>query len=405
MKTPERTPVSSLGRPLAGVRVLDLTRLLPGPFATLLLADMGADVVKVEHPQGGDETRFVEPLKGPMGAFFASINRGKRSIAVNLKSPEGQDILGKLIARSDVLIESFRPGVLARLGFDDERLARDFPRLVVCSISGYGQDGPAVAEAGHDLNYIARAGLLHATGTPDGRVTMPGFQAADVAGGALYAVSGVLAALYGRERSGRGARLDISMTEGALSLLIPALGRIAQGASYPGTGRDFLTGGLPCYQVYETADGLLALAALEPVFWDRFRNAVGLADASVGTVVGPPAVALRDRLAAMFRERSTSEWMAILEPADCCCVPVRRPDEVFDDPLFVERDVFFATDHDMLGSIPQVATPLTPHDRSDFTPPPLLGEHTSAVLRELGFTEETVTGLAASGAVLQHPLP
>ncbi|MBM4318818.1 MAG: CoA transferase, partial [Deltaproteobacteria bacterium] len=167
-----------LGQPLAGVRVLDLTRLLPGPFATLLLADLGADVIKVEEPRGGDELRSYQPFAGPMGAIFAGLNRNKRSLALDLKPAEGKRLLEALLGTSDVLVESFRPGVLERLGFAPQRLRAEWPRLVVCSISGYGQSGPATAEAGHDLDYIARAGLLHATGSPDGPPVLPGFQLA-----------------------------------------------------------------------------------------------------------------------------------------------------------------------------------------------------------------------------------
>ena len=384
-----------LNRPLDGVRVVDLTRLLPGPFATLILADLGADVVKVEDPRGGDPVRWFQPMLGPMGAIFASINRNKRSIALDLKGDEGGALLADLLATADVLLESFRPGVLARLGFPDERLSREFPRLIVCSISGYGQTGPAVADAGHDLTYIARAGVLHPTGTRDGRPVIPGFQLADLAGGALYAVAGVLSALLQRDRGRGAARIDVSMAEGALTFLLPGLAALSAGAAYAGPGAEMLTGALPCYQVYGTKDGRhMALGALEPKFWERFCDAAGLRHLrNDGHAGGERAQAVQDEVAARFRERTQAEWYALLADVDCCCVPVARPDEVDADPLFLERDVFFPIEHPGVGPVRHVATPLTPADRSGFRPPPTLGEHTAELLAELGRAEATIAAL------------
>lgn len=391
-----------LGRPLRGFRVVDLTRLLPGPFATLLLGDLGADVVKIEDPRAGDGARYYQPFLGQMGSLFAGVNRNKRSLAVDLKAPEGTAVLEALLRNADVLIESFRPGVLDRLGFDEARLAGDYPRLVVCSISGYGQTGPAAQEAGHDLNYIARAGLLHATGTRDGRLAIPGFQVADLAGGALYAVAGVLAALLGRERGGAACRLDISMTEGALSFFIPGLAALAAGARYRGPAGEILTGGVPCYQVYETADGQhLAVGALEPKFWKALCAVVGLETAhGHGVLFGPEGELVERDLRERLARRTLAEWMDRLEGVDACCVPVRRPDEVRDDPLFRARDLFFPIDHPGVGSVTHLATPLTPPDRGEFRPPPLLGEHTVELLTELGWRRDDIEAMLSRGVVL-----
>lgn len=388
-----------LGRPLQGTRVVDLSTLLPGPFATLLLADLGADVVKVERPAGGDGSRHYAPLVDGLGVIFASLNRNKRSLVLDLKQPEGRALLLDLIDTADVLVESFRPGVLGRLGLAPADLLARRERLVVCSLTGYGQQGHAAAQAGHDLNFIARAGLLHATGTPAGELALPGFQVADVAGGALYAVSAVLAALLQRAQSGRGCLLDVSITDGALSLLLPAVAALGAGATYHGPGRGLLTGGAPCYGVYGTADGgHVALAALEPKFWRRFCARTGFhCRLPHGLVLGPHGDTLRAGLQQLFRTRTRDEWIALLEDADCCCVGVRRPDELADDPLFLERDVFFALPGPQGTPLRQVTTPLTPADRSAFTPPPLLGEHSRALLAELGRPDGEVEALLSAG--------
>ena len=246
--------------------------LVPGPFCTLLLADMAADVIKVEDTRGGDYARYYPPMVGDFGAFFASVNRNKRSITLNLKSAEGVEIARKLAAESDVVIESFRPGVMANLGVGYDDLKAVNPSLVYCSISGYGQTGPFAKRAGHDLNYMAHAGLLDQNGATSPNV--PGFQLADIAGGALYAALGITSALFRRERTGVGAHLDISMTEGALSLAIPALATISAGGEAP-RGQGMLTGGIAAYNVYETRDErYLAVGSLEPKFWAGFVQAI-----------------------------------------------------------------------------------------------------------------------------------
>jgi len=367
----------------------------------MILSDLGAEVIKVERPQGGDGTRHYAPFVGGMGVIFASLNRNKRSFAVDLKQAQGRRLLRRLVASADVLVESFRPGVLARLDLRPADLLAEHERLILCSLTGYGQRGQAASQAGHDLNFIARAGLLHPTGTRDGELALPGFQVADVAGGALYAVGAMLAALLQRGNTGRGCWLDMSMTDGVVSLLAPALAALAAGARYRGPGRDLLNGGAPCYGVYATADGgHVALAALEPKFWRRFCERAGFeAKLPHGLVLGPAGETLRARLVELFRSRTRAEWVAELEAADCCCVGVRRPDELLDDPLLLERDVFFQLSGPGGAPLQQVATPLTPADRSSLSPPPLLGEDSRALMGELGCTPDQTEALLAAGVV------
>src|SRR5512139_2316876 len=243
-----------LASALAGIRVLDLSRLLPGPFLTMILADMGADVVKIEDPRVGDYLRAFPPAKGGVSGRFLAVNRGKRSLALDLKAPAARDAFLKMVEQADVVVDSFRPGVMDKLGIGYETLAARNPKIVVCSISGYGQTGPYVHRAGHDLDYIGLAGVLAMTGPAGGAPQMPGVQIADLAGGALWSATAILGALVGRERSGKGAHLDISMTEGALALLAAELGNLDCGAR-PTRGTETLNGGMACYGVYATSDG------------------------------------------------------------------------------------------------------------------------------------------------------
>src|SRR4051812_4719628 len=267
--------LSVLADALHGIRILDLSRLLPGPFLTMILADLGADVVKVEDPKLGDYMRQIPPARGGMSGRYLAVNRGKRSIVLDLKAPAGRDALLRMAARADVVVESFRPGVLDKLGVGYEALAAVNPGIVVCSISGFGQTGPYVDRAGHDLGYLALAGVLAMGGPPGGAPMMPGVQIADLAGGALWSATAILAALVGRHRTGRGAHLDISMTEGAMALVAAELGNLACGVAAT-RGTATLNGGLACYGIYRTADDrYLAVGALEPKFWLALNQAIG----------------------------------------------------------------------------------------------------------------------------------
>lgn len=337
--------------PLAGIRVLDLTRLLPGPLAALRLRELGAEVVKIEGPseQGQDDgARHMlrtreEIASGEPGLMFRRLNAGKQLLRLDLRSAEGRAALLALARDAQVLVEGFRPGVMARLGLGWDVLHAANPKLVMCAITGYGQKSPWADRAGHDINYIAMAGVLEQIATSGGEIALPNFQIGDLMGGAQAAACGVLAALLAVERGGAGRFVDISMThEVARHNVIAGVMLAATGRTSP-PGRDLLTGGAPCYGVYRTADGRhLAVGALEPQFWARLCSAIGRPDwtgqhPTRGLMPGgAAALALRAELAAVFAGQPLAHWLALLEPADCCVTPVLRLDEAQRHPIFAQ---------------------------------------------------------------------
>ncbi|MCK6569824.1 CoA transferase [Myxococcota bacterium] len=395
-----------MSRPLDGLRVLDLTRLLPGPFASLLLADLGATVLKVEDTQGGDYARYFPPLGGRMSAVFAALNRDKTGIALDLKQAAGREVLLRLVDRADVLLESFRPGVMDRLGLGADALAARNPRLVYCSISGYGQDSPLAHRAGHDFNYLALAGLAGVTGV-DGRVVLPGIQVADIAGGALYPVIGVLAALNERTRTGLGRRVDAAMTDGVAGLGIMLQAKAFAGAGIDDPGADELAGALLCYRPWRCADGrTLAVAALEPKFWAAFCAAVGRPElASDGYATGARKVAVEAELERLFASRTRDEWTAFLAAHDCCVEPVLSLEGARESPHARARGLFGTHAHPGEGAtflhvFPNPALLPGAEPPVDVRPAPRLGEHTRTVLAEAGYTADEITSLLATGAAV-----
>lgn len=344
--------MGGVSRPLDGVRVIDLSRLLPGPYATLCLQGLGATVVKVEDPRGGDYLRhmppFVERDGRPVGAWFATINRGKRSVALDLKAPAGREALLALLADADVLVESFRPGVLTRLGLDPRALRDRFPRLVIASLTGWGQTGPWAQLPGHDLGFVALAGMLAG---PDPQ--MPRVQWADLAGGGLNAALHIAAALVGRARTGEGAWLDVAMLDGIVG--VEQLAFAVDAAGHPPV--DALTGGLPNYALYRCADGWLAVGALEPQFAAILTGVVGASD--------------REGIAAALLGGTRAEWAERL--GDACVVPVLELPEVREHPQVAARGLFTA---DGLAH-----PPTGPVDG----PVPELGAHTADELARAGY--------------------
>ena len=379
---------------LDGVRVLDLTRLLPGGFCTLLLADMGADVLKVEDTGTGDYIRWMPPYyggeeqqrEGTASAYFLALNRNKRSLRLNLKDERGRDVLLRLVEDYDVVVESFRPGVMDRLGVGYEALRARNRRVIYCPISGYGQDGPLTARSGHDTNYLALNGLLGLTGRRGGPPIQSAGQIADLGGGGLMAAVGILAALHERERSGEGQVVDISMTDGALSWLAMVAARYFAEQRVPRRGEPELAGGIACYFPYETKDEKwVSLGALEPKFWQNWCNGAGRPDLIEKQFEHPDSEAGAE-IAAVFRERTRDEWTAFAGEHDCCLEPILDLDEVLGSELVQARGMVVELDQPGIGPVKQVGAPIklsrTPPDTTGAAP--ALGADTDEVLREIG---------------------
>ncbi len=340
-------------RPLAGLVVLDFSTLLPGPLATLMLAEAGAEVTKIERPGEGDEMRRFPPHTEDGSAVFAMLNRGKRSLALDLKAPADAETLRPLLRRADVLVEQFRPGVMDRLGLGYAALSALNPGLIYCSITGYGQHGPRAQQAGHDLNYMAASGLLGLVAGADGAPALPPALVADIGGGAYPAVINILLALQARARSGRGCHLDVSMHDNLLPFAFAALAE-GFGGGFPAANALLTHGGTPRYQIYRMADGrCLAAAPLEDRFWRQFCDAAGL-----------PETACTAEVAARIAAHDSGEWSRRFAGRDVCCSIVATPGEAAADPHFAARGLFAhrvrVGDHEL----PALPVPVDPQFRA-----------------------------------------
>jgi alpha-methylacyl-CoA racemase len=366
--------------PLSGIRVLDLTRLLPGAFCTMLLADMGADVIKVEEPGTGDYMRWTPPLVGGQSALFNALNRNKRSLTLNLKAGAGRDLLLQLVETAAVLVEGNRPGVMQRLGLGWETLNARNPKLVMCSITGYGQTGPFASRAGHDINYTATAGVLGLNGAPGGPPVPLSVQVADVGGGGLQPAVAILAALVGVERGGVGRWLDVSMTDGALSWLAMPLAQAGAGEEM-GRGAQRLSGRYACYRVYKCKDrGYFSVGALEPKFWAALCSHVAKPElVELQFAEGDDQQRVHREMEAVFMSRTRDDWTRELAPLDACCEPVLSLDEVAAHPQVAARGLIEGRS---TGVEVRPAVPM----RADWRrrDAPSLGEHTAEVLAEIG---------------------
>lgn len=394
--------VSEAPLPLQGVRILDLTRLLPGPYATMLLADLGAQVTKVEEPERGDYARDIGPYIRGIGCWYLMFNRNKRSLGINLKEDRGKELFCKLVARSHVVIEGFRPGTARRLGVDFDSLLEHNPRLVYCSLSGYGQNGTYASRVGHDVNYIGVSGLLDMTRGSDGAPVIPGLPIADLAGGLLAAFL-ITVALRETEATGRGRFLDVSMADLVSSWSIYNLLPYLATGTAPRGGETLSTGKYPSYNAYQAADGkYLTLGATEEKFWRAFCRRAGVPDLESDHT---PEDRRRDDVEARIREtlrgREVSEWLEVLPGDEVPVAPVNSPEELMTDPGLADRGIFWTLEDSALGSLTQsrfrVAYTSDLEERS--TPPPSLGAHSAEVLRELGLSREEIQELARRGIV------
>ena len=360
--------------PLTGIRVLDLTRLVPGAFATLMLAELGAEVIKIEDPRGGDPMRHLPPLLDGRGVYDLLLNRGKKSVALDLRAPENASVLDRLVAGIDVVVESFRPSTARRLGVSGEQLRARHPRLIHCAITGYGQTGPYADRPGHDLNYVAISGVLDFD-RPD-PATLPRMFLADIGGGAMSAVIGILAALFGRERTGAGASLDVSMHEAALYWVMLPAARELIDEGHRATGELPTFGRHACYNVYRTRDGEhVALGALEPKFWAVFCRAIGRDDLLERQLTdGDDQAAVLSEIRRTFASRTRDEWLAFFEGHDVGVTAVNRAREALVDPHVAARGAV-VRGPDLRAVRPPFARILP-----DLSPAPVLGQHTGEVL-------------------------
>jgi len=379
--------------PLRGVRVLDLTRLLPGPMCTLHLGDLGADVIKVEDTGAGD---YAPPT------LRAIVNRNKRGLQLDLKQPEGAEALLRLARDADVLIEGFRPGAMAGLGLGYDTVAAVNPRIVYCSLTGYGQSGPYRDRPGHDLNYCGHAGVADQIGVDADTPALSNLPIADLMGGALSAAMGILAALFDAARSGRGRHLDIAMADGALAHAVMPLATLAAHGSTRRAGGDTLTGGLACYGQYRTADDrFVAVGALERKFWDALCDVIERADLKPLHRTGDATIEtrVRDELAAIFGAKPLAHWKARFARADCCVSPVQTLEEALADPHFRARGMVVDSVHPTIGALTQVACPvkMTRYGFELRRHAPRPGEHTVELLREAGCSDVTIAAWLQKG--------
>src|SRR6478609_2126876 len=349
-------------QPLSGLLVVDFTTLLPGPLATLLLAEAGAEVIKIEQPGGENARRFTPMIDGESAAFVM-LNRGKASMSLDLKNEADRAKLTQLIKRADILVEQFRPGVMARLGLGYEDARALNPRVIYCSISGYGQSGPRVHEAGHDINYIGNTGLLDLQPGASDHPVVPPMLAADIAGGSFPAVINILLALRARDQSGQGCHVDIAMTDAMFTFTWAALALGAATGRFPKPGEMWLVGGSPRYQIYPAKDGkLVACGAIEQKFWIAFAKAISLPAEFIDDAANPAAA--RDAVAKLIATKSSAEWRPIFAAADCCTTIVSPLEEAMRDPHFVERGLFAHEVATASGKrLPALPLPISPEFR------------------------------------------
>ncbi|NOX36397.1 MAG: CoA transferase [Calditrichaeota bacterium] len=386
--------------PLSGVRILDFTRLYPGPLATMMMGELGAEIIKIEDPTSPDPMRFYPPHLEDQSAGFLAVNRFKYSLALNYRHPEGQRVFLELVARSDAVIESFRPGIMDEMGIGYRNAREVNPGIIYISVTGYGQNGPLANQASHDLNYLALSGILSMTGTPE-RPVIPGIQLADIAGGAYMAFIATLIALWQRERTGQGQHLDVSMLDGTFPLMTLQWAHFHAMGQTPPRGEGILSGGMAAYNVYRCADGkFVALAAIEPKFWETFCEQVGHPEWKDSYfTIGEAQHELIQQVADVFARHSSDYWLKLAETHDICLTPVLDMEEVPVHLHIRQRRIFHPGD-----ALPHIRVPLNVSEANDpgDWPAPRLGQHSIQVLKNAGFSQEAIERLVQNQIILQE---
>lgn len=389
--------------PLAGLKVLDFTTLLPGPFATMVLSDLGADVLRIVSASRPDLVGFLPPfLPGnDVSAALAYLGRGKRCLSLNITLPQAAEIVHRLISQYDIILEQFRPGVMARYGLDYESLRAVNPAIVYCSLTGYGQTGPMKSKAGHDLNYLARSGCLSYSGRVEGGPSLFGIQISDLAGGSMNAVIGILASVVRRDRTGRGQYVDVSMTDGIMALnAMTGAGFLVDGRE-PRREGEVLNGGT-LYDLYETADGRhLSIGSVEPQFYMRLCRAIGREDLADSGIAPLDLAPVKDQFRQIIRSKTLVEWQEVFSPLDACVEPVFTLAEAFSDPHAVEREMVVEVDAPDGGKVRQIASPVKfSETRQEYRSAGSMDvSGTPGILSEVGFTEDEINNFQESGVL------
>jgi crotonobetainyl-CoA:carnitine CoA-transferase CaiB-like acyl-CoA transferase len=388
--------------PLDGLKVLDLTRHPPGSFCTLILADYGAEVLKVEDPEGGDYTRWSEPKAKKLSSSFLALNRNKRSMKLNLKEEKGKEIFLKLVRDYQVIVEGFRPGVPKRLGIDYESVRKINPSIIYCSITGFGQNGPYTRKVGHDINVMGIGGILEITGKKDGPPIIPGVQVADL-NGSLMATIGILMSLVQMTKTGRGNYVDISMLDSVIFWLAMVVSRFAIEKKIPEREGMMLNGKCLCYRIYRTRDDkFVTLGAIEKKFWSNFCKAIGREDLIEHQFTDVTQEKnLLEEVERIFLTKTQEEWLNYFDNFEICHGPVKNLNELFSDPQVVFRNMIQKVEHPSEGELAYIGFPIK---MSETQPkirlhPPNFGEHTEEVLRSVGYDESQIIELKAEGIV------
>lgn len=387
-----------MGLPLDGIKVIDLSRLLPGPLCTLILADLGAEVIKVEDHMGGDYIRWVEPKMKHQNPTFYALNRNKKSIRLNLRFEEGKEILKNLVRSADVVVETFRPEVMDRLGLGWNQLKDINPRLIYCSLTGYGQNGPYKELPGHDLNYLAITGALSMMQTHGGVPVMSGMPIADIGGGSLPAAVAILAAIYSVHSTGVGQFLDVSMVDGLSFFLFFLMTQYMANKDLHRIENDWINGGYAFYNVYQASDGkYLALGCVEEKFWSNFCKGIQKEELIPEMFSEQPRRSeIIDEIAEVIKSKTSSEWLEIFRHSDVCITRVNNLEEALNDPHIQQRQLWFMQEYSPEGLIPQINFPVKFSEQNPGwrTPPPQLGEHTQDVLLSIGYSSKDIEELS-----------